>query len=122
MGAIENLTLTGTAAINGTGNALDNVITGNDGNNVLTGLAGADTLFGAAGNDKLIGGAGGDTLNGGPALTGLLIRHCPIALRQHPTPLQTLYMERTFSIFRQSMRIPTRAGIKHLPSVGRMQT
>ena len=34
IGAIENLTLTGTAAINGTGNALDNVITGNSGNNM----------------------------------------------------------------------------------------
>ena len=29
IGGIENLTLTGTAAINGTGNALDNVLTGN---------------------------------------------------------------------------------------------
>ena len=35
---VENLTLTGTAALNGTGNALDNVIIGNSGANVLTGL------------------------------------------------------------------------------------
>ena len=48
---VENLTLTGTAAINGTGNALDNVITGNAGNNTLNGGAGADTLIGGAGND-----------------------------------------------------------------------
>ena len=37
--------------INGTGNALANVITGNSGDNVLTGLAGNDSLYGAAGND-----------------------------------------------------------------------
>ncbi|HTI85965.1 MAG TPA: family 16 glycosylhydrolase [Alphaproteobacteria bacterium] len=48
---IHNLTLTGTAAINGTGNALDNVLTGNAGDNILDGLAGADTMIGGAGND-----------------------------------------------------------------------
>jgi Ca2+-binding RTX toxin-like protein len=48
---VENLTLTGTAAINGTGNELDNVITGNTGNNILNGGAGADTLIGGLGND-----------------------------------------------------------------------
>ena len=32
---VENLTLTGAADINGTGNTLDNVLTGNAGNNVL---------------------------------------------------------------------------------------
>ncbi|WP_431509824.1 calcium-binding protein [Variovorax sp. DAIF25] len=58
---VENLTLTGTAAINGTGNALDNVITGNAANNTLTGGAGSDTLIGGAGIDTLIGGAGNDT-------------------------------------------------------------
>ena len=31
---VENLTLTGTANINGTGNALANIITGNSGNNI----------------------------------------------------------------------------------------
>jgi Ca2+-binding RTX toxin-like protein len=51
IGVIENLTLTGTAAINGTGNALDNVITGNSGNNVIAGLGGADILDGGAGTD-----------------------------------------------------------------------
>ncbi|MBE9218110.1 beta strand repeat-containing protein [Dolichospermum flos-aquae] len=58
---IENLTLTGTAAINGTGNAANNVITGNSGNNTLNGGAGNDTLDGAAGTDTLIGGLGNDT-------------------------------------------------------------
>ena len=42
IGSIENLTLTGTGAINATGNALDNVLIGNGGNNVLVGLGGAD--------------------------------------------------------------------------------
>ncbi|HWT99953.1 MAG TPA: hypothetical protein VN229_20120 [Terriglobales bacterium] len=58
---IENLTLTGTAAINGTGNALDNIIIGNSANNTLTGGDGNDTLNGGAGNDTLIGGLGDDT-------------------------------------------------------------
>jgi Ca2+-binding RTX toxin-like protein len=48
---VENLTLTGTSAINGTGNAANNVITGNSGNNILAGLGGADTLVGGGGAD-----------------------------------------------------------------------
>jgi Ca2+-binding RTX toxin-like protein len=50
---IENLALTGTANINGTGNAADNVITGNGANNSLYGGAGNDVLNGDAGNDLL---------------------------------------------------------------------
>ncbi|MFN6232447.1 MAG: LamG-like jellyroll fold domain-containing protein [Dolichospermum sp.] len=57
---LENLTLTGTAAINGTGNAGNNVITGNTGNNTLNGAAGNDTLNGGDGTDTLIGGTGND--------------------------------------------------------------
>ena len=48
---VENLTLTGAAAINGSGNALANVITGNGANNTIIGGAGADTLAGGAGTD-----------------------------------------------------------------------
>ena len=55
------LVLTGTAAINGTGNALDNDISGNSGVNTLSGLGGNDTLKGGAGNDVLDGGSGIDT-------------------------------------------------------------
>ena len=51
---VENLTLTGTAAINGTGNAGNNVITGNSANNTLNGGLGNDTLNGGAGNDTYI--------------------------------------------------------------------
>ena len=49
---LENLTLTGAAAINGTGNALKNVLTGNDAVNILNGAAGADTMIGGLGNDS----------------------------------------------------------------------
>ncbi len=58
---IENLTLTGTTAINGTGNGLDNVITGNSAANILNGGAGNDRLIGGAGVDTLQGGTGNDT-------------------------------------------------------------
>jgi Ca2+-binding RTX toxin-like protein len=51
---IENLTLTGTAAINGTGNAGNNILTGNSANNILDGKTGADTLIGGLGNDSYL--------------------------------------------------------------------
>ena len=51
LGAVENLTLTGGASINGTGNALNNAISGNAGINVLNGAAGVDTMRGRGGND-----------------------------------------------------------------------
>src|SRR5262249_2446790 len=48
---VENLTLTGSSAINGSGNALANTITGNSGANILNGVTGADKLAGGLGND-----------------------------------------------------------------------
>jgi Ca2+-binding RTX toxin-like protein len=65
LGDVENLTLTGSAALNGTGNSLNNVLTGNTGANTLTGQDGDDTLNGGGGVDVLIGGIGHDTLTGG---------------------------------------------------------
>src|SRR5262249_22122226 len=62
---VENLTLTGSSAIDGTGNSLDNVLTGNSGVNNLDGSSGNDTLSGGAGNDSLTGGSGNDDLTGG---------------------------------------------------------
>jgi serralysin len=71
---VENLNLTGVAAINGIGNELNNTIVGNGGDNVLYGGAGVpgatmnginDKLIGGGGNDKLIGGSGRDQLTGG---------------------------------------------------------
>ena len=83
---VENLTLTGTAAINGTGNTLKNVLTGNSavniltgglGNDVLTGLGGADTFQYTALTDSLLTGfdritdfaIGTDRLDGPTAVT-----------------------------------------------------
>ena len=57
---VENLTLTGSGSISGTGNTLDNVLTGNGGANTLTAGTGNDTLDGGLGNDTMIGGAGND--------------------------------------------------------------
>lgn len=48
---IENLTLTGSAAIDGTGTWLANRITGNDGDNRIDGGLGADILSGGLGAD-----------------------------------------------------------------------
>ena len=62
---VESLTLTGSAAINGFGNSLNNVINGNNANNYLDGGAGVDSLVGGAGNDTLNGGFGNDMLDGG---------------------------------------------------------
>ena len=62
---VENLTLTGTTVINGTGNALANILTGNTANNILNGSSGADQLLGSDGNDSLSGDAANDILTGG---------------------------------------------------------
>lgn len=69
---IENLTLSGSAAINGTGNSLANTLVGNSGANILDGAAGDDLVQGMAGNDSLYGQAGNDRLEGGDG-TDLLV-------------------------------------------------
>ncbi len=63
-GNVENLLFTGTSAFNGSGNALNNMITGGGGNDTLSGGNGNDTLRGLAGNDRIKGGNGSDTLDG----------------------------------------------------------
>jgi serralysin len=51
---LENLLLTGTASLNGTGNSLANALTGNTGNNILDGQGGIDTMTGGDGNDTYV--------------------------------------------------------------------
>lgn len=64
-GAIENARLTGTNALNATGNDLNNLLEGNQNANILNGKAGDDILYGYAGQDQLLGDVGNDTLYGG---------------------------------------------------------
>ena len=59
---LENLTLSGTQAINGIGNGLNNIINGNTAANALFGDAGTDSLTGGNGRDTLVGGIGKDMI------------------------------------------------------------
>ena len=58
--SVERMSLTGTAALSGTGNSLSNIITGNAGANKIDGGAGNDILSGREGLDILTGGSGKD--------------------------------------------------------------
>jgi len=62
---IENVVLTGVAALNATGDGGANSLTGNSAANILTGGDGNDTLTGGLGNDTLNGGTGDDAMDGG---------------------------------------------------------
>jgi uncharacterized delta-60 repeat protein len=62
---VENLTLQGTQAINGTGNGLVNRIIGNSAANRINGGGGNDILNGGGGNDVFLVNPGNDRLTGG---------------------------------------------------------
>ena len=57
---VEGLLLSGTDAINGTGNGLNNYLQGNANNNTLIGGAGNDVIYGGRGADIMKGGTGND--------------------------------------------------------------
>jgi Ca2+-binding RTX toxin-like protein len=62
---VENLTLQGSADLQGYGNGLMNTLVGNTGNNLLEGRGAADQLTGAQGNDVFLfrpGDGNGDTI------------------------------------------------------------
>jgi Ca2+-binding RTX toxin-like protein len=69
---LENLVLTETDNIDGTGNELNNNIKGNSGNNTLNGGDGNDNLNGGDGADTLTGGDGNDNLNGSDGIDTLI--------------------------------------------------
>jgi serralysin len=57
---VEDLLLSGNAAINANGNALNNYLVGNDVANLISGFDGNDWLVGGLGQDTLVGGNGAD--------------------------------------------------------------
>ena len=59
---VENLSLSGSQAINATGNTQNNILTGNSAANTLDGGLGADTLQGGQGNDLYIVESAGDVV------------------------------------------------------------
>lgn len=61
---VEKLVLAGSGAIDGTGNAVGNIMVGNGAANHLWGLAGDDNIDGGSGDDILEGGTGNDALSG----------------------------------------------------------
>ena len=61
-GSFTNLNLIGAAAINGTGNNANNILTGNNAANILDGAAGDDTMDGGKGNDTYVADSIGDVV------------------------------------------------------------
>jgi Ca2+-binding RTX toxin-like protein len=68
---VENVSMSGSAAIDVVGNVLGNQMVGNAADNRLEGGGGADILIGNNGNDTLMGGADNDILDGGAGINTL---------------------------------------------------
>jgi Ca2+-binding RTX toxin-like protein len=60
--AVEQLSLTGSQALDGTGNELANVIIGNQADNVIDGRGGSDVMSGRGGNDTYVVNDAGDVI------------------------------------------------------------
>ncbi|ESQ93610.1 hypothetical protein ABAC460_00645, partial [Asticcacaulis sp. AC460] len=108
--AVENLTLTGSANLGGTGNSLRNNLTGNTGNNLLTGAAGDDLLNGSAGADSLYGGLGDDTFyvdNAGDKV-----------YENHLEGTDTILSSVSYSLFGRAVEVLTLTGAEHLTATG----
>jgi serralysin len=82
--AIEDLTLIGSAALDGTGNMYRNRISGNDADNILNGAGGNDRLNGGGGDDTLYGSTGAawesdgfDKLYGGAGADSFMMQEYP---------------------------------------------
>lgn len=71
---IEKLVLSGSGAIDGAGNDLNNNIKGNGSANVLFGGDGSDVMYGYGGDDTLVGGLGRDYLTGGAGPDTFVLR------------------------------------------------
>ena len=88
---LENLTLTGTVAINGTGNTANNLVIGNDAANTLNGADGNDTLIGGLGSDTLLGGLGNDVLEGDPVGSAESVALTTLVIKARGTPFDNVF-------------------------------
>jgi len=113
---LENLVLTGSGNLNGTGNGLANAITGNGGANRLSGGGGNDRLDGGRGNDILNGGTGGDSLTGGAGRGGMSLSSARRPWRAMPTGSRISAWSMTRSIWRTRSSPACGAGVwRHRP-------
>lgn len=116
----QNLTLTGTSGVSGTGNALANIITGNGGNNTLSGLAGNDTIRGENGTDTIIGGTGADHLSGGAGTDTFRLALADSLLGTSGTPGYDKITD--FVIGTDRLDGPTAVTAANLAELGRVNT